>query len=424
MRKSFFLANLVAAQLFFALLTQALIIRIVGVGADTDTLVGAQVFTAFLGSILQASLQSVWLPRLSGSASDIFSWRAETGLALGHGVLLSVIFFGILLISSFIWLPWFFNSFENSQIQQTQILLIIYSCIGVLSTVSSQAILALRVHDKFLLIEFINLFLSILVIFLIYKFAAKDSIIAIVVIGFFRAVIILLVQLRFLGWPIIRVLASFKDSLALKKMSPIFLAASIYKTSPLIDKYLAAQAQAGFLTLFNFSQQSIKGLIIVLDRSITVRYISKFGGYVKCSKFEELKNLSRLGVVKISAVTLIIFLIMTFLKPVLIYVISHILMISDELANDIWWLLILFIGYLHVGASGALPVAVFHALDDTKTPVRIGLIGFGIGLVIKVTGYYLLGLKGLALGTSIYYIINMIAMMYLSEKKINEKIYG
>lgn len=412
-----------AFQLAFTILAQAIIIRKIGVGVDTDCLVAAQALPIIFSAILQAGLQSAWLPRFSASVSNTIEWKGLIGLALGQAALLSFIAFGILFGSSFFWLPWFYSKFTSLQIYQTQSLLFIFCSVGFFTVLTSQTTLAMRVMDKFMTLEWLNLIISIAVLLLIYELIVPGAIILVAIISFSRAVSIFLIQSNFLGWPQIRVIASLSEKSMWIRMSSVFLGASIYKMSPLVDKYFAAQAPPGILSLFNFSQLGIKGLVVIFDRSIAVTHTAKFGAYVKDSKFEHLKRSCRSGVIKIAWMTLAFILCMLLGKSLFIYLAVKVLLVTEIFALDLWWLCLLLVGYLLVGASGNLPVAVFHALGDTKTPVKIGLIGFGVGLFVKAACYDSYGLKGMVLGTSIYYTFNMVLMMYLSEKRINEAIF-
>lgn len=78
-------------------------------------------------------------------------------------------------------------------------------------------------------------------------------------------------------------------------------------------------------------------------------------------------------------------------------------------------------GYLHAAAAGAIVIQAFYAMGNTKTPVKIGFAGFLLSLGVKAIGYLWFGLLGLALGTTIYYSLNMLVMWIILESTINNK---
>jgi peptidoglycan biosynthesis protein MviN/MurJ (putative lipid II flippase) len=64
-------------------------------------------------------------------------------------------------------------------------------------------------------------------------------------------------------------------------------------------------------------------------------------------------------------------------------------------------------------------VAAFYAMDDTATPIRIGVVGFLVGLVLKSVGFVMFGVLGLAAGASAYYLLNLAIMAMVLEGRVN-----
>ena len=48
----------------------------------------------------------------------------------------------------------------------------------------------------------------------------------------------------------------------------------------------------------------------------------------------------------------------------------------------------------------------FHAKGDTKTPTRITVAVFTIGIGLKFGGFFLWGIIGVAAATSVYHVVN------------------
>ncbi|MEI6413539.1 MAG: lipid II flippase MurJ, partial [Pseudomonadota bacterium] len=64
-------------------------------------------------------------------------------------------------------------------------------------------------------------------------------------------------------------------------------------------------------------------------------------------------------------------------------------------------------GVWFAGMLGQTLTAGFYALGDTRTPMKIGLMGFfGVGWVLKIAGLALGGGLGIALAVSVYYSLN------------------
>jgi putative peptidoglycan lipid II flippase len=62
------------------------------------------------------------------------------------------------------------------------------------------------------------------------------------------------------------------------------------------------------------------------------------------------------------------------------------------------------------GAIGQVTSGALYALGDTRTPPVIGAIGFTLGIGLKLAGVRWLGTPGIALGTTIYYVVNLLLL--------------
>jgi putative peptidoglycan lipid II flippase len=88
-------------------------------------------------------------------------------------------------------------------------------------------------------------------------------------------------------------------------------------------------------------------------------------------------------------------------------------LLSNVLGEDLWtfWLILLALGgMLIAGGTGQVLSSAHYATGDTRTPTRIGVIGFTVGISLKATGLLTLGLVGIALGTSVYYVLVAFAL--------------
>ncbi|MGN6665857.1 MAG: lipid II flippase MurJ, partial [Trinickia sp.] len=60
----------------------------------------------------------------------------------------------------------------------------------------------------------------------------------------------------------------------------------------------------------------------------------------------------------------------------------------------------------------------FFAMSDTKTPTKVGVIGFTIGIGLKIGGFMLMGVWGIAVGTGVYMLFNSIVMYWILRKRL------
>ena len=78
---------------------------------------------------------------------------------------------------------------------------------------------------------------------------------------------------------------------------------------------------------------------------------------------------------------------------------------------ELWWLLLLLIGYLVGGLLGSITSSSFYAKGDTATPTKIGAILFTLYLPIKIYCYFKFGIIGLAISISAYFTVSLLAQL-------------
>jgi putative peptidoglycan lipid II flippase len=415
------LAAIVSLQLLATFASQLIIIRQIGLGPDTDSFFAAQAVPVVLSTVLHSTLQSVWLPRLSASSREGDKWRVTLEIALGQASLLGLGVFGLFSVTATFWMPVLYPAFTEQQTDNVIKYFYILSGASIFTVLSTQLTLALRTKERFLAVEILNLTAITISLGLIYWFASVGGLMAVTLVMLGRSILIYALQLRMANWPVPAFARGWSSRDAWGLMVPTFAGATLYKAAPLVDRYWASYAPAGGLTIFHLAQTAVGALSTVIERSICAPIMARFGSYTTGSDYKTLKAEYRRGIVKVTLVSALYCLIMVVLEQPFVYFVESLLEVPNASANDLWWLSLLLVGYLHVAASGTLPVAVLHALGDTKSPVVIGVVGLILGLLLKSIGFVLYGLQGLVLATSMYYVVNMATMIFFCENKLNEK---
>jgi len=77
------------------------------------------------------------------------------------------------------------------------------------------------------------------------------------------------------------------------------------------------------------------------------------------------------------------------------------------------------IGVLTFGLRDLLSRA-FHAMQDTKTPFRVTLVGLGLNTLLDWVLGRLMGINGLALGTSLVGLMSMTVMFILYRRRMGQ----
>lgn len=422
MKQAFSIGTVVGLQLLATLLTQLLVIRIVGLGPDTDAYIAAQTIPAVIVAIITTALQSVWLPRLAVMTGDLVAWRQEQSIAQGQAGLLGG---GLLLVvggSLPFWLPLLFPGFDGLQKQAAMFFCLVLLVAAAFNTQSAILTVALRARNRFMAAEVIALLGTVLSLAAMYLALPLWGLTAAVWIGLARSVMVYGAQMSLANWPPL----SFTKGWACKEtwmlMRPLLFGVSIYKTSPLVDRYWASQAPAGAITTLSLAQTGMGALATILERAICMPITPLLARHVAQSDYAGLRRAYRSGILRASIVVVCFGVLLIVLKPMFVEVIATALNIQAETATTMWLMCLFLMGYLHAAASGTLIVQAFYAMGNTKTPVKIGFAGFLLSLGVKAIAYLWFGLLGLALGTTIYYSLNMLVMWIVLESTINHKV--
>ena len=115
--------------------------------------------------------------------------------------------------------------------------------------------------------------------------------------------------------------------------------------------------------------------------------------------------------------------IVLFGKPALLLLFGHGRFDESSLLL-LWFLLIGLAGFWIGGPMGQVLASSFYAKGNTTTPTKIGAFGFTIGIILKIGGFYLWGVLGIAIGTSLYYFLNLVLLRYILLIKLKKRIFG
>lgn len=418
MRQGLIISVVVATQLIAAIVTQLLIVRLVGVGPDTDAYIAAQAVPSVLSAIIISALQSVWLPRMSVLSSDITAWRDEQASAQGQAFIMGAVVMCLVWLGSVWWQPVLYPGLSAEQLQSTYLFGGPLFISAALNTQSALLTIALRARNRFLAAEVIGMVGTIASLAAIVMLLPRWGLEIVPWIAASRAFAVYFIQLGLAGWPKIGMKAGISDKETWRLMRPLLMGASIYKTSPLVDRYWASQAPAGSMTILSLAQTVMGALSTIIERSICMPIMPSLSRFVAARDYNGLRNAYRSGVKRVSMVILVCCAGFIGLYPVFETIAMNLLKVNQENAFNIWLLCMLLIGFAYVSASGTVIAAGFYALGDTSTPPKIGIATFPIGILIKSIGFLATGIEGLAAGITVTYLVMMFAMVFFLERRI------
>ncbi|MFN2572493.1 MAG: lipid II flippase MurJ [Gemmatimonadales bacterium] len=415
------LGLLAGANVLMSFALQWLIVVMLGPGPATDALFAAEAAPLLFAAVATGSLSHVLVPLLSGENDEQSRRDAWTFFVLLG--LLGVVVSAILSLFASYWVPALVPGFSDTQKILTTTLTRI-QLVGVVFTVVTGVLWSVcRARRQFAWPEVANLSGSVLAIAIVVWMLPRFGVAAAAWAWVLQSIVPAALLLPSLGGFRRPRLGSWGVTEAWRRIRPLLLGMTYYKTDPVVDRFLSSLAPAGGLTLLNLAQQAWGALAQVLNRAITGPLVPALATYAKEESWSMFRQAYRTRLVLITAISAVCFVALLAVGPaVLALLVGH----GGVTATNVrllWWLMVALGGVLVGGAAGQIVSSAFYSMGNTTTPTRIGMAGFTVGIALKTGGFLWLGVVGIALGASTYYLLNVCVLFVLLERRLRNAAY-
>lgn len=406
------LSILASLNLLFLFLLQWLPVSILGAGLETDMLFAALVLPQLLATILGSNLVQVLVPVIieqdKSLSKGIFGGIAIV-VAFSSAVLCITLAYSAPFVTKVL-----YSSYSSAN-QQVISDLISVSLIGsffnlLVFTYSA----SFYVQKKQLLIEIFGLLSGMVAVTYMLLFATVGQLEQTIQSINLRWIICFGLLFFFSGTQSI----SYQCGTALKsifwRLKNLVLGGSIYKSDLLFDRYLSSQAMSGDLTLLHIIQLVYGALNSLLNKVFlapNLPELTKLKVSDSQDKFATLfSNLLR----KVLWLNIAVFICLA--GATILSIIVPSITIGDTSIQRWSLVALLCSGVIIGGTFGGVFSVKYYSIGDTLTPTKVGLFGFGIGLMLKVIGFKLIGFTGLLIAISCYYLLNVTIFFVLHKR--------
>ncbi|WP_191965543.1 murein biosynthesis integral membrane protein MurJ [Oryzomonas sagensis] len=422
MRLATILGSLTGINVLLTFIYQWYIVTIIGPGTETDSFFASMVVPQLILTVVTGSLIFVLVPILATEQDD--SFHQETwNFFLAIGVLFSVTTV-ILYLTTNYWVPMTVPGFSPHSKTLT-IALTKIQLVGMLFTALAGVLgAAYNAKQQFVWVSLSPVFSTIIGLIFLVCLLPRMGVMA----AAWAMVLKMFIQMALL----LPILGKFKrldfESIAFKKawtkLKPLLLGNTYSKTDQLIDRFLASMAPMGELSLLHLSQQIYGAGNQVITSAIASPMVPLLAQKASSGEWNTFKDISKKRLSVVVWLTGIILLVIIVIgRPILSVVFGHGRFLAAQL-QYFWLILIALAGVLIGGAMGQILSTSFYAKGNTHTPTKIGVIGFSIGIVLKLTGFNLFGVIGVALANSIYLFLNAFIMQYYLTKNLEILIHA
>lgn len=206
-------------------------------------------------------------------------------------------------------------------------------------------------------------------------------------------------------------------ALGMRRSAPLIGGQLYFKSDAMFDRFLASLAPPGALSLYHVSQQLYASAAMVMNRAVVAPVVPRLSRLASVNHWPEFVAQINRRLVVMVAVTVAISTGLALLgRPVLGLIFGRGEFTAEQVAH-LWWLLLLLSGVWVGGALGQVLSTSFYAQGDTRTPTRVGIIGFTLAIGLKLLAFRGYGIEGLALAASAYYMLNATVLLILLRRR-------
>ena len=422
------LTMLTLGQMGLQFALQLLLAKWFGTASDMDAFVAASTLPLVVSGLLAGALASAFVPvyvQTREQSGESAAWSMAVQLVCWLS-LATLLLWQLSKLFAEPWMRTLHPGFDDEQIGRTTVLFQTLSSLMVWNSLSGLARAWNHCHGRFAVTGFAALLGNAVTVALAWRggpSGGMDKIAQAVSIG---AVITLALQMPWVGifsrgWPVTK-----ESQSAVKQcwllMLPLVFGLACNQLDPLLDRYLtspspgsvsqlgyASRLAAAVLTL------STSGLAVVAFPSLARHAAERDDHKLRTEIAAALRFLTLLLVPIIVA-------IVWFGVPLIRDLLQR-GRFSVEDTRVVSSALTMLCGMIVGGSLGEIAAKVFYSRQNTRTPVIVGLIGFGVGAALKFQWVGSHGILGLAAATSVFYLLNAIVLLGLIAMQLGLGIF-
>jgi putative peptidoglycan lipid II flippase len=408
--RTLLLAGLTGANALLGVAYTWLIITRLGTGAVTDALFAAMVVPQLILVIMTSPLTGTLVPLLATTTDRGLFRRDAWTLSLGALFLFGGIA-AVLGVLAPVYVPWTVPGFDERTTARTvalaQVQLIGLPFSGALPVLLAAA----YARNRFVWAE-ISIFASALLglLFLIPGLPRAGAVAAAGALTL-RPILQALFLLPCLGRFSRPAWRGGVVRAAWQRLRPPLLGNAYYKLDLLLDRVLSSMAPAGSLSLLYLGQSLFSTGTDIAQRSLINPVLPRLAVHAAAGDEAAFRHICRSGAVRILAITGAAYLGLVLVGEELLGLLIGHGGVTRQNVHQLWLLMTLSGGVLVIAPLGGLMTSAFYARGATLAPTIAGVIAFTLGAPLKLALFWSAGVRGLALGISLYYLVALIVMI-------------
>lgn len=395
------LATAATSNLLLLLLLQWYTVAKFGAGSASDAVFASLTLSQFGLNVLTTLLMHVLVPLLA--LQDEGEFRATTWDLLHNAARWALGFGALAALTAAVWVPWMFPGFDGSTLRTTVTLTQIQAVGLAGGTFTIVAWAAMRARGSFLRAEVSSSLASTFALgFLVWqvpRLHAASAAWAFVI----RAALPFIFLLPALGWYRAPRRGSPAVAEAWRRIRPLAAGAGFHKVTVLADRFLASLAPPGGLSILALVQQISSAWEQFVAHTVTMPAVPKLARAGAQDGGREFSRIYRRTLWTVGVLSGGILAVLVLAAPLVTRLGSQANPALGPTLHMAWPLLAALAGQWILSPVLLVISSGFYARGDTRVPALVGSIGVPVGIALRIGGYVLFGLVGLALGISGHY---------------------
>jgi putative peptidoglycan lipid II flippase len=407
------LALLAGSNILLTLLIQWYVITKLGVGIETDALFAGMAVPQIILGIVSNALTHVLVPLLATEDERDFgrnAWGFFTGIT-GLFALFALLFY----LTAALWVPLLVPGF-SAEGRTLTVMLTRIQLVSMVFTASVSVLWSIyHARQRFVWAELSPVISNFVALLLLIKLLPVYGVAAAAWVIVLRAALQVGWLLPGLGrwqrpeWksPAMRE--------AWRRIRPLLLGMSYYRTDPLVDRFLTSMSPAGTLSLLYIGQQIYGVANVVIEKAIAAPMVPLLAKLASAGDWTSFRRNYRKRLLAMLGLTLTGYAVLLLRGEWLLNLVIGRGGVTLGNVHLLWWILVALVGFFVCGASGQITSTTFYAMGDTRTPTRLSIWTYSIYIPVKVIVFLHYGLIGLALTTSVYIAVNLLLQIFTLE---------
>jgi putative peptidoglycan lipid II flippase len=214
----------------------------------------------------------------------------------------------------------------------------------------------------------------------------------------------------------------------LREIRPLCLGAAYFKTAAVPDRILGSFLAPGSIVILDLANRTYGAVERILNQGIVTPVVPPLVRLRKSGDWTGFRNLYRKKLIEMffsnAALVLLVFLVYAMASNKwAVGLLAHMPgRRGPEAGKALATVFVYMSGRLLFSGLNHTLTSAFYAAGDWTTPTKITAFTYTVGLIARVAGFFLLGLRGIALASSFFASITFIALNWRLRAECNERI--